>query len=110
MGGQRTRKRVPHGPTPRGKSCDAAVVEQTEPCAAEPCEGVVCGWEVWSAWTDCDEDCGVGQQNRSRALAPLSQISSQLYVASLPVSAFPLSRAGLLAFLVGLAGVLALQR
>lgn len=108
-GGQRKRTRVPHAPTPRGRSCLAGTVVETEPCGTGPCENLVCGWASWSTWSECDEECGVGQQNRSRNLT-LNQGTTQLFaVGPAPGGLLP-SRAGALAFFVGLAGMLALQR
>ena len=53
-----------------GAECSGPA-DATQECEIVPCP-IDCVWADWGSWSTCSEDCGDGEQERTRAVAVYS--------------------------------------
>jgi len=71
-GGQHYRMRKMQSLASNGGHCPLAVLKSIGPCNTQPCLGAQtqdCGFEQWSAWSQCSATCDEGSKTRTRKIA-----------------------------------------
>ena len=66
--GSQSRTRYQETPAADGGIPCEGPVDQTRDCEIKPCP-IDCEWDDWTAWSECNEECGPGRHARSRIVS-----------------------------------------